>query len=1518
MRGRILSVLVVLSIVLSLVIPLLLPSPVHADAYFFVSDHDTYIRSGTQADNNFGTAEELKVGLATCYPSGCGGEFARALLDFIITPLPDDATIDSAYLWLWYDAYNGEDPAGREIIVQRCLREGLDAWSELSADWYDRSGTTDWGDEGASGLNSDYTTAGQASAIIPSYTGSWMTWDVTTQVEWAFDNDARPNFLVTCAECEDMVGCYGTDCYGVEFLAKNSPDSTYWPILIVNYNTCELPAVATRSATDIEWDSATLNGDIIATGSDTVTRRGIQYGLTETATWDLYETGTFSTGDFSFDAAELDAETTYYFRAYATSACGTSYGAWKSFTTDVWTGVPIVETKGLYVYGIGCIYAAMTGDIIDEGTSGVFKRGFEHGDPESPTTTQELGSFDTGEYTLTTLVSDPEDFCYRAFAENSQGKGYGMWVCTYDDLTPPATNCTLPEIPGGATAIYDVNDLQDMNNDLAADYYLANDIDAYETATWNGGDGFEPIGGNFIGSLYGQGYTIIGLYIDRSWSGSASSRYVGLFNGLSTGAEIYNVNIVDAYIEIYHQGSDAIYTSAGILTASMTGDAYVEYVFTSGDVVMTSDIDKPSGSRAQTHGGGVTGIMGGYAELDKCASIANVSVDTLDDAWAWAGGLVGRTYSGGYASDCYARGTVWTSYVYAAICTSGGLVGGRSDAGAPYGAFDNCYATGAVTGELTTGGLVGIKDGSIPDNSTTDCFWDKDTTGQATSAGDATGLTTAQAKTGSTYTAAGWDFVDVWTIDEVDELFNAGYPYLYCMYSYGGEEEPPEEATLFSLTTTSGDGGSVTTPGEGTYEYAPDTVVNIVATPSGSYQFTAWTGDVGTIADPSTASTTITMTGNYTIQANFIYVEGFDLTIYASDGGTVTQPGVGTFAYPIGEVVSLRASAYEGYWFAEWTGDTTYIADTLDSTTTIEMLGDFTITAIFVEDENGDPPPEECGDAPEVETLAATEVTSSSAMLQGSVTDMGEQAVVYTFFQYGEDTTYGTNTLEQSRVSTGGYSRAAWSLDPSTTYWFRTVGRYTCDDDNYYVYGDALNFTTLADTGDGDGDPDGFEYQDCGETNKYDAYETGDNSTATVYGANWFSTTFTPEEAFRLDTIRLKMFSVGSPSTVTVAIRDVNDEGKPTGIDLTSAAYELLGPSVGWYEVDMPDYRLANQEYALVVRAVAGDASNYVGWQYGFTGEYTGGTYASSSNSGVSWTTDSDADFMFAMYGESVLCVYDVKVFSGYLEDDDWLFAIYYHNEFPPYYGTAAARDYFDLQLRVGNTTVASVGVPLWGDMPGSIYLSAAQAASLEWGSSYTVRMRGSFDPYPMDTYTLLPEDWRGLDLTLLDAWVYETVNSMSAYYEETLTTYLDNELLLNDAGSALFATGIPMLAAIRGHIFLNPELYVPYTEEDWARIYEEAFEWEELLGAKVSEDASTLGPIFGVTSTQFLQAAFFGTWAIAAIGAATFAGIGVIIASMPFLIGGIVAGILPITPFAIVSALMAIVLVWYFWWRHT
>jgi hypothetical protein len=158
--------------------------------------------------------------------------------------------------------------------------------------------------------------------------------------------------------------------------------------------------------------------------------------------------------------------------------------------------------------------------------------------------------------------------------------------------------------------------------------------------------------------------------------------------------------------------------------------------------------------------------------------------------------------------------------------------------------------------------------------------------------------------------------------------------------------EPPEGQC--SLTISSTDGGSVTTPGGGKFIYDAETVVNLFAVPDEHYRFVEWTGDVGTIADVHATETTIIMNDSYSITASFEPEEGwYSLTISSNPGGGVKNPGEGTFLYPAGAVGDLVAEPSAHYRFVEWTGDVGTIADVNAAATTITMNGSYYITANF-------------------------------------------------------------------------------------------------------------------------------------------------------------------------------------------------------------------------------------------------------------------------------------------------------------------------------------------------------------------------------------------------------------------------------------------------------------------------------------------------------------------------------------------------------------------------------------------
>lgn len=103
------------------------------------------------------------------------------------------------------------------------------------------------------------------------------------------------------------------------------------------------PEVDTDAATNITYNSATLNADITATYGSTITIRGFDWGETTDYSYDWTEGGTWGLGEYSHNVIDLVGGVTYHYRAKVFSDNGWGYGEDTIFTTDVIA--PAVTTK---------------------------------------------------------------------------------------------------------------------------------------------------------------------------------------------------------------------------------------------------------------------------------------------------------------------------------------------------------------------------------------------------------------------------------------------------------------------------------------------------------------------------------------------------------------------------------------------------------------------------------------------------------------------------------------------------------------------------------------------------------------------------------------------------------------------------------------------------------------------------------------------------------------------------------------------------------------------------------------------------------------------------------------------------------------------------------------------------------------------------------------------------------------------------------------------------------------------
>ncbi len=162
---------------------------------------------------------------------------------------------------------------------------------------------------------------------------------------------------------------------------------------------------------------------------------------------------------------------------------------------------------------------------------------------------------------------------------------------------------------------------------------------------------------------------------------------------------------------------------------------------------------------------------------------------------------------------------------------------------------------------------------------------------------------------------------------------------------------------------------------------------------------------------------------------------------------------------------------------------------------------------------------------------------------------------------------------------------------------------------------------------------------------KFEYYDSGDDSQGGFYGASWQSQTFTTIDGFTITSVKLLVARIGASGTLTISIKEVDVNDKPTGDDLCSKAIDSTGLTtdidVGeWYEfVFTVPYLLSDTtRYAIVARCTGADVDNRCYWRFDSSSPtYTNGENLYSTNSGGSWTALSIYDRLFETWGNPIL-----------------------------------------------------------------------------------------------------------------------------------------------------------------------------------------------------------------------------------------------------------------------------------------
>ena len=311
---------------------------------------------------------------------------------------------------------------------------------------------------------------------------------------------------------------------------------------------------------------------------------------------------------------------------------------------------------------------------------------------------------------------------------------------------------TAPSGSGSEADPYQIATLDDLNwitqnsGQWDAYYIQTADIDASSTSSWDSGSGFTPIGNSttkFTGSYDGGGFTISGLTINRP-----ATHQIGLFGWTTNGATIQDLGLTNVSIT----GLDNVGALVGF--NRYDNQSLVSNCYSTGTV---------SGEDY------VGGLVGRIYKIDVTNSYSTCNVTGSED---YVGGLGGQIRDNSTVSNCYSTGTVIGGSAV------GGLAGNIHLGSTT---VSNCYSTGSVTGTGQVGGFAGSRTSS---GIVSNCFWDTETSGQASSDGG-TGKTTAEMKTVTTFTDAGWDFEfetengtdSYWDMD-LSGAINSGYSFL--------------------------------------------------------------------------------------------------------------------------------------------------------------------------------------------------------------------------------------------------------------------------------------------------------------------------------------------------------------------------------------------------------------------------------------------------------------------------------------------------------------------------------------------------------------------------------------------------------------------------------------------------------------------------------------------------------------------------------------------------------------------
>jgi hypothetical protein len=271
----------------------------------------------------------------------------------------------------------------------------------------------------ANSANSGGDVTNDGGASITARGVCWATTQNPT-----ISNSKTSNGTGTGTFTSNITGLNPNVTYFVRAYATNSAGTNYgeqksFTTLI------DLPTVVTNNITSITSNSSVSGGLVSNSGGGTVTARGVCWSLSQNPTISNDKTTDGSgLGSFTSNLSNLNPNTTYFVRAYATNSTGTNYGEQKSFTTTA--SLATLTTTDISAITVNS--ANSGGNISSNGGANITARGVCWSTTQNPTINNTKTSNGTGNGIFTSNITglNPNvTYFVRAYATNSVGTAYG-------------------------------------------------------------------------------------------------------------------------------------------------------------------------------------------------------------------------------------------------------------------------------------------------------------------------------------------------------------------------------------------------------------------------------------------------------------------------------------------------------------------------------------------------------------------------------------------------------------------------------------------------------------------------------------------------------------------------------------------------------------------------------------------------------------------------------------------------------------------------------------------------------------------------------------------------------------------------------------------------------------------------------------------------------------------------------------------------------------------------------------